>query len=359
MATSVLLDSADMIDRREAWAAVRRRDPAQDGRFVYAVRTTGIYCRPSCPSRRPSEENVLFFVRPEDAEREGYRPCRRCRGGVTPADLKAREIVQAACREIERRAPETPALSSLAARVGVSPSVLHRMFERHLGVSPRAYAEALRQGRLRSELLRGATVSQATYSAGFGSSSRLYEGAMANLGMTPARYRRGGAGEAIGYTIVASSLGKLLIAATAAGLCAAYFGDSDAELEQDLKREFSSATIQRSDRQVAMLAQLAKDVVEGRAPSEQLPLDIRATAFQSKVWQALQRIPPGSTITYSELARRMGRPTAHRAVARACASNRLAVLIPCHRVVRTDGGLGGYRWGLDRKRRLLERERSA
>jgi len=339
------------------WRIVLARDRRYDGTFVYAVRSTGIYCRPSCASRRPRRGQVTFFPIPEAAEREGFRACRRCR----PADLSGGDpaigLVREACRALD--APDAPALSTLAQRLGQRPHGLLRAFKRVLGITPQQYRDARRVTRLKHELKRRPHVSPAVYEAGYGSSSRVYERAHAQLGMTPATYARGGAGAEIAFAVVPCSLGQLLVAATPRGVCRVSLGDSAASLETDLATEFPAARIRKDrstleDSVTAILAYL-----DGSEPSLALPLDIRATAFQRRVWQELQRIPYGETRSYADVARRIGSPTASRAVARACATNPAALIIPCHRVVKESGDLGGYRWGEDRKRALLERERDS
>ena len=333
----------------ERWQAVLARDGRFDGAFVYAVRSTGIYCRPSCASRRPRRTQVTFYPIPEAAEREGYRACKRCR----PADVAGRDPTVALVREAAR-----------AIAAGQRPNGdgrrLTRAFKRVLGITPRAYAEAGRVDRFKRELKRRRQVSPALYEAGYGSTSRVYERSDAQLGMTPAKYAKGGEGIGIAYITVPTALGQLLIAATERGVCRVALGDNAAILEQDLLAEFPNARIieDKSGKihgwVTAILAYL-----EGREPALELPLDIRATAFQRRVWQELQKIPFGQTRTYAEVATRIGQPTAVRAVAHACASNRVALVIPCHRVVRSGGELGGYRWGAERKRTLLEKERNA
>jgi AraC family transcriptional regulator of adaptative response/methylated-DNA-[protein]-cysteine methyltransferase len=335
----------------ERWQAVLARDRRFDGAFVYAVRSTGIYCRPSCASRRPRRTQVTFFPIPEAAEREGFRACRRCH----PADVNGGDpavtLVREACRAIAagERLPG-----------GGDPRRLARAFKRVLGITPRAYAEARRLLRFKQELQRRKHVSPALYEAGYSSTSRVYEHAHEQLGMTPATYARGGTGIGIAYVTIPTSLGRLLVAATERGVCRVALGDTPAALEAELIAEFPAARVvadqsgQLHGWVTAMLAYL-----DGREPDLDLPLDIRATAFQRKVWQELQKIPFGQTRTYAEIAKRIGRPTAARAVARACATNPAALVIPCHRVVREGGELGGYRWGVDRKRALLDRERDA
>ena len=329
------------------WDIVLARDRRYDGAFVYAVRSTGIYCRPSCASRRPRRTQVAFFPIPEAAEREGFRACLRCRPAAAPAADPAVALVRDVCRAIE----------SGSTTLGRPAHQVTRAFKRVLGITPRQYRDARRVARFKHELKRRPHVSPALYEAGYGSSSRVYERAGAQLGMTPASYARGGRGMDIAYVVAPCALGRLLVAATPRGVCRISLGDDAAALEADLAAEFPAARIHKDraglDRWVAaILAYL-----DGSAPRLDLPLDIRATAFQRRVWQELQRIPYGQTRSYTDVARRVGQPRATRAVARACATNPVALVIPCHRVVREDGDLGGYRWGGERKRALLERER--
>jgi AraC family transcriptional regulator, regulatory protein of adaptative response / methylated-DNA-[protein]-cysteine methyltransferase len=341
------------------WQIVLARDRRSDGAFVYAVRSTGIYCRPSCSSRRPRREQVVFFPLPAAAERAGFRPCRRCRPEqAKPLDPQV-ERVHRACLYLDARSGEMVKLTELSAHVGVSPFHLQRTFKRVMGVSPREYQDVRRMERFKKELKEKHNVTYALYEAGFGSSSRLYERAHARLGMTPSTYRRGAPGVGIRYTLVASPLGRLLLAATARGVCRVAMGESDRFLENDLRREFPAAEIHRDDAGLHAWAGALLKRVSASQPSVELPLDIQATAFQQRVWSALQRIPPGDTRSYGEVARSIGKPSAARAVARACAANPVAILIPCHRVVRGDGNLGGYHWGIQRKEALLEREKGS
>lgn len=347
---------------QQYWDAVARRVRAADGAFVYAVTTTGVYCRPSCPSRRPRRENVQFFPLPEAAEQAGFRPCRRCRPEQQKASDPAAERVRRACRLIDEALEEgesgVPSLGRLGAAVGTSAHQLQRLFQRQLGISPRAFAAARRLARVKARLRQGEGVAGALYDAGYGSSSRLYERSDAQLGMTPATYRKRGQGMAIAYTVAPCALGRLLVAATERGIAAVSLGDSDAALEAALGEEYAAATIRRDDGALgpwvkAILAHLA-----GSAPDLALPLDLQATAFQWRVWRELQKIPYGETASYAEIARRIGRPAAVRAVANACAGNRAALVVPCHRVVRGDGTPGGYRWGAERKAKLLAAEKA-
>jgi len=348
------------------WRAVQARDAGADAGFVYAVRSTGIYCRPSCPSRKPRREHVIFFTVPEAAEREGFRPCRRCRPQETARRHPYAEIVARICRHLESSILTGPAeeeprmtLAALSVRAGLSPAQLERAFLRVIGITPRQYADAQRMRRLKSDLKKGDDVTTALYNAGYGSSSRLYERAPAQMGMTPATYRRGGAGMQIGCTVAACPLGRLLVAATARGISAVYLGNDDRVLSGELRREYPHAEIFHDRKGLSGWVQALLGHLRGREPRLDLPLDVQATAFQRRVWEELRRIPYGSTRSYSQIARAIGRPKATRAVARACATNPVSVVVPCHRVVREDGNLAGYRWGLDRKRSLLTHEQAA
>ncbi|HEU4390258.1 MAG TPA: bifunctional DNA-binding transcriptional regulator/O6-methylguanine-DNA methyltransferase Ada [Blastocatellia bacterium] len=338
------------------WQAVLSRDRRFDGVFVFGVKSTGIYCRPSCPARRPIRKNVAFYSSNRDAETAGLRACLRCKP-ERPADSIADKVTRA-CRFIDNNLDRRITLSELGAEVGAAPHYLQRSFKRIIGITPHQYAVTQRMASFKNQVRKGATVTHAMYDAGFGSSSRLYERASTGLGMTPATYRKGGAGMKVAFTITASPLNRLLVAATEKGICAVSLGDSDSLLVQTLEREFPKAEIRRDDRGLGRLVRFVLQSIENNRVNETLPLDVGGTAFQRRVWAALQQIPRGSTASYEDVARTIKRPGAARAVARACATNRVAVLIPCHRVVRRDGNLGGYRWGADRKRALLERERS-
>lgn len=361
--------SAAAITADPRWAALCARDPAAEGRFVYAVRSTGIYCRPGCPSRRPKPENVQFFADREAAAAAGFRPCRRCRPEEAPLAQRQAAVVADLCRFIE--AAETPpTLAQLAARAGLSPHHLHRLFQAHTGLTPGAYAKARRAERLRQNLAAGQGVTEAAYGAGYNASSRLYSEAGRVLGMTPGRFRQGGAAEEIRFAVAQTSLGALLAARSARGLCAILLGDDPLALVADLQARFPKARLigsgpeeegQTTDEAdngnfAAWVAQVV-GLVEAPRLGLALPLDLQGTAFQRRVWQALQAIPPGETRSYTEIARDLGLPKAVRAVAAACAANPLAVAVPCHRVVRSDGNLAGYRWGLERKAALQQRER--
>ena len=338
------------------WRAVSARDARLDSAFVYAVRSTGIYCRPSCPARRPRRAQVLFFAAPEAAEREGFRACLRCRPRAARHGSD-HELVGRVCRLIEAQADGPARLSTLAAAAGIGPLRLQRMFHKALGITPRGYGDAVRLRRLKSNLQRGEGVASSLYAAGFGSSSRLYERSNVQLGMTPATYRRGGRGMEISYTLVRSPLGRLLVAGTSRGISAIYLGDTPAQLQAALRKEYPQAQIRRDPAGVSRWVRQVAGHLAGRRQSLEMPLDVQATAFQRRVWEALRRIPCGETRSYQEVARSLGKPKAARAVARACAANPLSVLVPCHRVVRADGSLGGYRWGLQRKQALLAREK--
>lgn len=335
----------------EYWQAIETRDRSLDGTFVYAVKTTGVFCRPSCPSRRPRQENVRYFQAIAEAAAAGFRPCKRCR----PADAEHPEasLMEAACRYIDTHA-EGFQLDAFSRHMGYSPFHLQRTFKAELGITPRAYAESRRVATMKQNLRDGHSVTESLYDAGFSSPSRIYENSASHFGMTPATYRKHGRGAKITYTVAESPLGLLLVAQTERGVCSVLFGDSEAELEAALKAEFPAAIITRADSPhiARILAHL-----EGSERLLRLPLDIQATAFQRRVWEYLQRIPYGETRSYSQVARDLDQPTASRAVARACATNPVALAIPCHRVVRQGGALSGYRWGLHRKQALLDKER--
>jgi AraC family transcriptional regulator of adaptative response/methylated-DNA-[protein]-cysteine methyltransferase len=342
------------------WRAVQSRDRGADGLFVYAVRSTGVYCRPSCASRKPQANQVVFFPLPEAAEQQGFRECKRCKPRtVNLRDPRTKAVAQA-CREIDLRvrdgneAPVT--LSALSAPLGISPHQLERAFRSVMGITPRQYADAQRMRRLKSQLRKGDDVTTALYDAGFGSSSRLYERAPSQLGMTPATYRQGGTGMRVNYTIVDSPMGRLLVGATDRGISAVYLGESDARLEGALKKEYPRAEIRRDRNGLEGWVSKILEHLRGREPNLDLPTDVQATAFQRRVWEELRRIPYGTTRTYSQVAQAIGQPAAVRAVARACATNPVSVVVPCHRVVRGDGKLAGYRWGVERKQALLEHE---
>ena len=342
-----------------SWHAVLTRDKTSDGRFVYAVTSTGVYCRPSCPSRKPRRDRVRFFDAPEAARVAGFRACKRCKpDAAVPAADPWIERIRRACVYLSNVEGQ-PSLATLAARLGGSPYHLQRNFKRLVGVTPREYADAVRLHKVKGRLREPGDITGAMLDAGYGSSSRFYERAVPKLGMAPSVYQRGGAGMQIGYTIVDSAnaaLGRLLVAATARGVCAVAMGSSDAELTRALSGEYPAAAITAD---AGALAQWTKAILAhlaGRTPRLDLPLDVQATAFQWQVWQALASIPYGETRTYSDVAASIGRPRAVRAVARACATNPVALAIPCHRVVPAAGEQGGYRWGAGRKKSLLRQE---
>jgi AraC family transcriptional regulator, regulatory protein of adaptative response / methylated-DNA-[protein]-cysteine methyltransferase len=340
----------------DRWQAVMKRDPAADGAFYYSVRTTGVYCRPTCPARVAIRKNVRFHPTCQEAEEAGFRPCKRCRPtGASLAERQASVVAQA-CRSIEE-ADEVPSLDDLAKSVGMSRHHFHRVFKAHTGVTPKGYAAAHRARRVRDQLARRATVTEAIYGAGFNSNGRFYESSTEVLGMTPTAFRAGGDGASIRFAIGDCWLGSILVAASDRGVCAIMLGDDPDELARDLQDRFPKAQILGGDAEFERLVAVVVGFVERPSIGLDLPLDIRGTAFQRRVWEALREIPPGSTASYSEIAERIGRPSAVRAVGQACAANAIAVAIPCHRVVRTDGSLSGYRWGVERKGELIRLER--
>jgi len=339
------------------WQALLARDASADGTFVYGVRTTGVYCPPSSPARRPRIENVEFFDTPADAEAAGYRPSRRRGSDASELARQHAEQVTQACKLIESAEVE-PSLNQLAEQVNMSPYHFHRVFKRATGLTPKAYASAHRARKLRNQLQRAESITAAVYEAGFNSNSRFYESSNARLGMTPGTWRDGGANTDIHFAIAQCSLGAILIAQSAKGICAILLGDDPQALLQDLQDKFPKANLIGADEGFEQLVARVVGFVEAPAIGLDLPLDLRGTAFQERVWQALREIPVGSTASYAEIAERIGAPKAVRAVAQACAANSLAVAIPCHRVVRSDGNLSGYRWGVERKQQLLQRERT-
>jgi AraC family transcriptional regulator, regulatory protein of adaptative response / methylated-DNA-[protein]-cysteine methyltransferase len=341
----------------ERWQAVVARDTAADGHFLYAVRTTGIYCLPSCPSRPARRENVSFFEDFRAAEAAGYRACKRCGPNVLRYIHGRALIVAKACALIDA-AEEMPSLDMLSRAIGLSPFHFHRLFKAEIGITPKAYINAERTRRVREGLDGGATVTAAIYDAGYGSSSRFYDCAKDRLGMTASDYKRGAEGLAIRFAVGHCSLGAILVAATERGVCAIWFGDDPEILVHGLQDRFPRANLIGADQRFKQLVAEVIGAVEQPAKAISLPLDVRGTAFQERVWQALRTIPVGETVTYKELARHVGEPLATRAVANACGANTVAVAIPCHRVVRTDSGLGGYRWGIERKKTLLKREKA-
>ena len=339
----------------ERWQAIKRRDPAFDGKFVFAVRTTGVFCRPSCASRPAKRENVSFFSTVAEAEKAGYRACKRCRPDKLGAPDPRIEAVKRACAEIEQ-AEEAPKLAELAAGAGLSPYHFHRVFKAITGVTPKAYAAETRARRASDKLRTAETVTEAIYDAGFNSSSRFYESTAARLGMTPSAVKRGGEGARIRFAVGQASLGAVLVAATKKGVCAITLGDDPHALVRELQDRFPNAEFEGGDVEFERMVAQVVGLVEAPGQRLDLPLDIRGTAFQQRVWAALRAIPPGKTATYQEIARAIGQPKAVRAVAQACGANPLAVAIPCHRVVRTDGDVSGYRWGVERKLKLIDRE---
>jgi AraC family transcriptional regulator of adaptative response/methylated-DNA-[protein]-cysteine methyltransferase len=360
----MLMTPPNRLDESQAWTSVLSRDVSADGTLVYAVRTTGIYCRPSCPSRRPDRSNVSFFADAGSAERAGFRACKRCQPDVLePARDAAVERAMAFIDEhFSDLGDERITLDVLGRHAGLSPYHLQRKFKAAVGLSPAQYLRAKKSAKLREELRQGTSVSRATFEAGFGSSSQVYAGGASALGMTPAIYRRGGTGMEIEYVIARTSLGPLLVAATAHGVCSVTLGDDIATLETTLAEEFPAAKRTRVSAPSSSLGVWLADIVagvEGERAETSVPIDVQASAFQWKVWRELQKIPFGETRSYSDIATAIGSPKAARAVATACANNRVALLVPCHRVIRTGGSLGGYRWGLDRKRTLLQREKAA
>ena len=352
------LREAPALDEDSLWEAVLARDERLTGAFVFGVRSTGIYCRPGCPARRPRRENVVFFASPRAAEQARFRACRRCRPREGAASDAQAELIQSICGYIEANLDEPLTLAALSGHVNISPYHLQRTFKRIVGVTPHQYVRARRLSTLKSQLREGRGVTTALYEAGYGSSSRLYEEAAAALGMTPATYRRGGRGMRIGYTIVDCPLGRLLVGATDRGICAVSLGGADSVLEAALVAEYPAAEIRRDDGGLGEWVNALLRHLNGDQPRLHLPLDVQATGFQRRVWALLRAIPYGDVRTYGQIARALGSPKAARAVGRACATNPVAVVIPCHRAVGGDGSLVGYRWGLERKRLLLERERT-
>jgi AraC family transcriptional regulator, regulatory protein of adaptative response / methylated-DNA-[protein]-cysteine methyltransferase len=346
----------DQITDDRLWQAVLTRDAKFEGSFVYGVSSTQIYCRPSCPSRRPRRDRVSFFATTEAAEKAGFRACKRCHPGDTGNPRS--ELIQRACDLLER-SEESLTLSQLSEELGVSSFHLQRIFKKALGISPRQYAASRRAHKFKEGVRGGQAIASAMYDAGYGSSSRLYEGSTAEFGMTPATYSRNGRGASINFAVAECELGWLLVAATDKGVCAVRLGSDPDELEESLRTEFSAAQITRDEDQLTKAVQLILEYLEGTRPNLNLPLDVQATAFQRLVWEALQAIPYGATRSYGEVANSIGRPTAVRAVARACATNPVALVVPCHRVMGSDKSLSGYRWGVERKKKLLEAEQKA
>jgi AraC family transcriptional regulator of adaptative response/methylated-DNA-[protein]-cysteine methyltransferase len=344
--------------RKDWWEAILARDKRFDGVFVYGVDSTGIYCRPSCSARRPRQDLVSFFRIPEAARQAGFRPCRRCRPDEVISQDPQVNLVQRLCRYIENYDSEEPlTLAAMGKYAQVSPFHLQRIFKRNMGITPKQYAEACRIRRLKKLFRKGEDVTGALYEAGYGSSSRLYEAASTRLGMTPGTYLRGGRGMRIWFTITDSPLGRLLVGATKKGISAVSIGKSDAALVAALSDEYPAAEIRRDETGLGQYVRALLKYLDGKQPNLNLPLDVQVTAFQWRVYEILRAVPYGQTRSYTEIAEALGHPNKARAVARACATNPTAIVIPCHRVIRKDGGLGGYRWGLERKRALLEKER--
>jgi AraC family transcriptional regulator of adaptative response/methylated-DNA-[protein]-cysteine methyltransferase len=354
--SAVTVEEKTTVERDTRWQAVVTRDAAADGAFVYAVRTTGIYCRPSCPSRRPKPCNVRLYATATDAIAEGYRACRRCNPDAASRAEFIAEIVAHACRAIEN-AEEIPMLGELASAAGMSPFYFHRQFKAVTGLTPRAYALAERTKRLHAGLNDAkASVTDAIYGAGFNSTSRFYEKSNQVLGMTPTAFKRGGKDAEIRFAVGECSLGAILVACSGKGICAITLGDNPDGLVRELQDRFPKARLIGGDRDFEQLVARVIGFVEAPRSGLDLPLDLRGSAFEKRVWRALQKVPTGQTVSYSEVAQRIGEPTAVRAVAQACAANKIAVAIPCHRVVRSDGALSGYRWGVERKRALIKKE---
>jgi AraC family transcriptional regulator of adaptative response/methylated-DNA-[protein]-cysteine methyltransferase len=338
------------------WKALAAQDANADGSFVYGVTSTGVYCRPSCPSRRPRATTACgFFDTAAAARAEGFRPCKRCTPDAVDVGVPGMEAVRRVSAYLAAHSDEPVTLARLGRVAAMSPSHLQRRFKALVGVSPREFQAACRARQLRASLRRGDDVTTAIYAAGYGSPSRVYE-SDATRGMSPSVYRRGGAGMQVAYSIVPCPFGRLLVATTASGVCAVKLGNSDEQLARDLKKEYSAAEIREGEKPRHEWVQAIVQHLRGELPALDLPIDVRATAFQWKVWRALQAIPYGETRPYAEVARSIGQPRAVRAVARACATNPVALVVPCHRVVQSDGGLGGYRWGVERKKKLLARE---
>ncbi|HLI30622.1 MAG TPA: bifunctional DNA-binding transcriptional regulator/O6-methylguanine-DNA methyltransferase Ada [Terriglobia bacterium] len=356
MRETAIIGGKTAADHSAWWRAVEERDHKFDGAFVYAVFSTGVYCRPSCPARRPTRDRVVFFRSSEIAQDSGFRPCRRCHPEANRrADLRAQRAEEV-CRYIEAHVEEPVTLGQLAGKFGIDPSHLQRTFKLAVGISPREYADACRMSVVKMRLRDGQPVTEALYQAGFGSGSRLYERSSSHLGMTPATYRKGGKGMRISYAIVPTSLAWVLVGSTERGVCTVRLGDSKKALEAELKAEFPYAGFERSNPKLSQWVGEIVRRVQGKEASTEIPLDVQATAFKRRVWQALCEIPHGATRSYQDVARSVGKPRAYRAVANACASNPVAIVVPCHRVIRSDGSLGGYGGGIERKQELLRLE---
>jgi AraC family transcriptional regulator, regulatory protein of adaptative response / methylated-DNA-[protein]-cysteine methyltransferase len=347
-----------MLDFDECWAALEKRDASAAGKFFYGVKTTGVYCRPGCTSRLPLGKNTLFFETPAEAEAAGLRPCKRCRPADGSAASRHLAAIEKACALL-RKSETTPTLAELADAAGISPFHFHRVFKQITGATPRDYARTHRLGRFAARLDAGEPVTEAIYASGFGSSSRAYEAAPAGLGMTPGARRRGGDGQTIRFATVETPLGWALVAATVRGICMTALADDRESLTAALRQRFPSAEVIADEAGLKDWADRIVQFITAPDRNLDLPLDIRGTAFQARVWRALQKIPLGKTASYTEIAAALGQPKAVRAVAQACAANKLALLVPCHRAIRSDGDLGGYRWGVERKRALLAKERTA
>ncbi len=354
--TSRIAQSISGSAAAQYWRATLARDRRADGKFVLAVRSTRIYCRPSCPARRPLRRNVIFYRSNAEAEKQGFRPCLRCRPNQIAAALI---LVKRAVVQLTKATAEGLRLEQLAVNLGTAPATLRRAFLQVTGLAPGDLAEALRMERFKFLLRAGKNITDALYETGYGSPSRVYERSDSHLGMTPAVYRKGGQGMKIEYTIAASPLGKVLVGATERGVSAVYLGDTNSKLVSELREEYPRAQIGAANRSLQRWVREVVSRIEGRQPGMELPLDLQATAFQRRVWQELQKIPLGKTRTYSQVARSLGQPKAVRAVARACARNPVSIIVPCHRVIRGDGSLAGYRWGLSRKEKLLAKERAS
>jgi AraC family transcriptional regulator of adaptative response/methylated-DNA-[protein]-cysteine methyltransferase len=356
--SALMKEQMDLLpDNDEArWQAVLEKDARSNGQFVFAVSSTGVYCRPSCSARRPLRKNVSFFQSADEAEHAGFRACLRCRPRAANAIEPQVELARRVCRLLMENDGEPITLAALSEKTGVSSFHLQRTFKSVMGITPRRYAESCRVEKFKQSVRQGEPITSAIYEAGYGSSSRLYEQSSGQLGMTPATYGKGGRGAVINYATTATSLGHLLVAATSKGVCAVMLGDSDESLAAMLLREFPAAEIRHDDEPLRSAIAAVVSHVESKTPHLELPLDIQATAFQRQVWEQLRAIPYGQTHSYGAVAKNMGQEKAVRAVARACATNPVALVIPCHRVIREDKSLGGYRWGLERKRKLLEAE---
>lgn len=351
-----LLSTMTIPDEATCWNAVQSRDIQWKGQFVYAVHSTGIFCSPGCSSRQPRRDQVSYFASPVEALTAGYRPCKRCQPDKAEVETPSLETVRLACEILDANPEHSPSLRELSAQLHVSPAHLHRLFTKTLGLTPRQYAANQRMQQFRSHVRSGESLTEAIYAAGFSSSSRLYENATGHLGMTPAKYQRGGEGAVITYTTVDTSLGRLLVAATVQGICSVGFCEDTLAAEDILRKEYPHAQIKQDRYGLQVWTSAFVRYLEGEQQQLDLPLDVRATAFQLRVWQELRKIPYGQTRSYAQVAQSIGQPSATRAVARACATNPAALIIPCHRVVRSDHTPGGYRWGLERKQVLLDRE---